>query len=227
MDNEKRILLLTEFIDKCGLSVSEIEKRIGAGEKYVMRLLAGKRQNITHKFAKRLYDEFGEIALPLLMSFNEGVEKDTSLVTLDDTGIPYYDVENFECGSPAGFGGALEVAKPDGYFQFPWLKPDGNTWCVRAHGNSMLNRADPSHSICHGAWVAMRRSNVRAIQWGEVYALATADGYIIKKLLPSDHDGMIRCVSFNEEDGYLPFDLSVSEIYDYAIIVGVATINLW
>ncbi|MBQ7689808.1 MAG: LexA family transcriptional regulator [Muribaculaceae bacterium] len=144
-----------------------------------------------------------------------------------DGGIPYFEQENFECGSPSGFGGMLEANNPDGYFAFPWIKPDGQTWCVRAHGNSMVNRSDPMHSICHGAWVAMRKANIRAIQWGEVYALATADGYIIKKIMPSDNEGMIRCVSFNEEDGYMPFELSVNEIYDYAMIVGVANINLW
>lgn len=143
-----------------------------------------------------------------------------------DEGIPFYEVENFECGTPAGFGGALESTNPDGYFNFPWVKPDGNTFCVKAHGNSMLNRDDPNHSICHGSYIALRRNEVSAIQWGEVYALATANGYIIKKLMPSEREGYVKCVSFNSEE-FPPYDLNVNEIYDYAIVVGVATINLW
>lgn len=35
-----------------------------------------------------------------------------------------------------------------------------------------------------------------------------------------------RCVSFNGEE-YPPFDLPVNDIYDYAKVLGVATINLW
>lgn len=147
-------------------------------------------------------------------------------IGISDMGIPYYDHEHFECGTPAGFGGALEVASPDGYFQFPWVKNDGNTFCVRAHGNSMLNHADPVHSIAHGAYIALRKSNVGAIQWGEVYALATADGYVIKKIMPSEKDGCVRCVSFNEQD-FPAYDLPTVEIYDYAIVVGVANICVW
>lgn len=64
------------------------------------------------------------------------------------------------------------------------------------------------------------------IQWGEVYAMATADGYVVKKIMPSDMEGCVKCVSFNGEE-FPPFDLNVNEIYDYAKVVGVATINLW
>lgn len=143
-----------------------------------------------------------------------------------DEGIPFYEVENFECGTPAGFGGALESTNPDGYFNFPWVKPDGNTFCVKAHGNSMLNTKDPIHSISHGSFVALKHNEVNTIQWGEVYALATANGYIIKKLMPSEREGYVKCVSFNSEE-FPPYDLDVNEIYDYAIVVGVASINIW
>lgn len=90
----------------------------------------------------------------------------------------------------------------------------------------MVNIADPVHSICHGSYIALRRSQMNTVQWGEVYALATADGYIVKKIMPSDMENCVRCVSFNADE-YPPFELSVNEIYDYAIVVGVATINLW
>lgn len=143
-----------------------------------------------------------------------------------DEGIPFYEVENFECGTPAGFGGALESTNPDGYFNFPWIKNDGNTFCVKAHGNSMLNIKDPIHSINHGSFVALKHNEVNTIQWGEVYALATANGYIIKKLMPSEREGYVKCVSFNSEE-FPPYDLDVNEIYDYAIVVGVASINIW
>ena len=162
----------------------------------------------------------------LLYGEGEMLKHEKTTLPIEVEGIPYYDVENFECGTPAGFGGALEKSNPDGYFQFPWVKNDGETFCVRAHGNSMVNVADPVHSICHGSYIALKRSQVRAVQWGEVYALATADGYIVKKIMPSEMDECVRCVSFNGEE-YPPFDLPVSDIYDYAKVVGVATINLW
>lgn len=163
----------------------------------------------------------------LLNGEGEMLKHDNSALPVDESqGIPYYDIEVFECGTPAGFGGALEASNPDGYFNFPWIKNDGSTFCVRAHGNSMLNTADPVHSICHGSYIALRKSQMGAIQWGEVYALATCDGCIIKKLMPSEKENCVKCVSFNAEE-YPAFDLQASDIYEYAKVVGVATINLW
>lgn len=216
---------LKEFIGNQRISVREFERRCGLGNSFVNNIGntigADKLENIIQQFPRlnRSWLMFGEGNMLI-------EENSTQVNTNSENGIPYYDVENFECGTPAGFGGALEKANPDGYFQFPWVKNDGNTFCVRAHGNSMLNYKDPFHSISHGSYVALRRNNINAIQWGEVYALATADGYIIKKLMPSDNDGYVRCVSFNSEENPA-FELPITDIYDYAIVVGVATINLW
>jgi phage repressor protein C with HTH and peptisase S24 domain len=191
------------------------------------KMLLGE-QKITDRTLNLISEKFG-INLVWLKT-GEGdmlIGNNSMLPNVDiQEGIPYYDVENFECGTPGGFGSALEKTNPDGYFQFPWIKNDGTTFCVKAHGNSMVNIQDPIHSICHGSYIALRRSQVGAIQWGEVYALATADGYIVKKLMPSDVEGCVKCVSFNDEE-YPAFELAADEVYDYAKVVGVATINLW
>lgn len=206
------------------MSVRRFERECGLSNGYVRSLV----DRPTTDKLNDIFNAFPEInKIWLLVGEGEmlGEEKDTLPVDIEQ-GIPYYDVENFECGTPGGFGSALAQANPDGYFQFPWVKNDGATFCVRAHGNSMVNIQDPVHSICHGSYIALRRSQVGAIQWGEVYALATADGYIVKKIMPSDIEGCVKCVSFNADE-FPPFDLSGNEIYDYAKVVGVATINLW
>jgi SOS-response transcriptional repressor LexA len=215
---------LKEFIGYQRISVREFERRCDLTNSFVNNIGntigADKLENIIHSFPtlsrKWLLTGEGEML----------VEENSTLPIEATEGIPYYDIENFECGTPAGFGGALEKANPDGYFQFPWVKNDGTTFCVRAHGNSMVNIQDPIHSICHGSYIALRRSQMSAVQWGEVYALATADGYVVKKIMPSDMENCVKCVSFNADE-YPPFELSVNEIYDYAKVVGVATINLW
>lgn len=197
--------------EKTDLSQKEIAEKMGVHPNILSDLANGRKsETYTAKFLEQLKNTFD---LP-------------EEITMVTDGIPFYEVENFECGTPAGFSGALETTNPDGYFNFPWIKNDGSTFCVKAHGNSMLNIKDPNHSINHGSYVALKRNNVNAIQWGEVYALATANGYIIKKLMPSEREGYVKCVSFNSEE-FPPYDLDVNEIYDYAIVVGVATINLW
>ena len=191
------------------------------------KMLLGE-QKITDRTLNLISEKFGINLVWLKTGEGDMLLDNNSMPTNADIqeGLPYYDVENFECGTPAGFGGALESTNPDGYFNFPWVKPDGKTFCVKAHGNSMLNFKDPIHSICHGSFVALKHNEVNTIQWGEVYAMATADGYVIKKLMPSEREGFVKCVSFNSEE-FPPYDLDVNEIYDYAIVVGVTTINLW
>lgn len=215
---------LLAFIEAKNLSVRQFERTCGFSNGYMRQLVDSPS---TDKL-NNIFEAYPEINRIWLLAGEGDMLKQKKSASVVDTeqGIPYYEVENFECGTPAGFGGALEATNPDGYFNFPWIKPDGTTFCVKAHGNSMVNIADPLHSINHGSYLALRRSQVSTIQWGEVYALATADGYIVKKLMPSDKEGCVRCVSYNADE-YPPFDLNVEEIYDYAIVVGVATINLW
>lgn len=224
---ENVISQLKKFFDEKHISQREVADSIGIRPQYINAIFSGRRA-IGHKIADKLSEQYNISKVWLLTGEGDMFSEENSTpIKLDaDAGLPYYDVENFECGTPGGFGKALEKANPDGYFQFPWIKNDGFTWCVKAHGNSMVNVADPMHSIFPGSYIALRRSQVSAIQWGEVYALATADGYIIKKIMPSEMEGCVKCVSFNSDE-FPAFDLPTSDIYDYALVVGVATINLW
>lgn len=209
--NKELKRILGEVRITTDLSQLQIAEELGMSPKVLSDMVNGRKsKDYTERTIKLIKEKY-----------NIGEEAD-----VQESGLPFYEVENFECGTPSGFNGALQSAEPNGYFEFPWIKPDGKTFCVKAHGNSMLNRDDPNHSISHGSYIALRRNEVSAIQWGEVYALATANGYIIKKLMPSEREGYVKCVSFNSDE-FPPYDLNVNEIYDYAIVVGVATINLW
>ena len=111
-----------------------------------------------------------------------------------------------------------------------YIIPDlaGCDFTMRTRGRSMINRKYPERSIPERSIVGCRiwksRSHVR---WGEVYALATPDGVVIKKVMPSEKEGYIKCVSFNEEEGFIPYDLPASEIQDWAIVVGVVNVMNW
>lgn len=92
----------------------------------------------------------------------------------------------------------------------------------------MLNHKDPALSIPDGAWVGIKASTLSTIRWGDVYAVMTTDGPIVKKIVPSDKENCIRCVSFNEEDGFMPFDLPYTDIIlPLYNILAVVNIKLW
>ena len=118
--------------------------------------------------------------------------------------IPHIDVVTASCGLPNGFNSAITKGDCERY-----IIPDmpGCDFTIRAGGRSMINRNVPERSINDrdivGCRIVTTRSHVR---WGEVYALATYDGIMIKKVEESEQEGYIRCVPFNKEEGFKPYD---------------------
>ena len=137
--------------------------------------------------------------------------------------IPHIDVVTASCGLPNGFNSAITKGDCERY-----IIPDmpGCDFTIRAGGRSMINRNVPERSINDwdivGCRIVTTRSHVR---WGEVYALATYDGIMIKKVEESEQEGYIRCVPFNKEEGFKPYDVPVNEIHDWALVVGVVSVK--
>jgi len=138
---------------------------------------------------------------------------------------PFIDIAYGSCGDQKGFG--LSVKKKD----CEGLSLPINTeydFSIKASGDSMINRMRPERSIRSGDIVACRSWKSRNhVRWGEVYALATEDGVIIKKVEQSAKEDSIRCVSFNIEENYLPYEIPTNEIHDWALVVGVVSVVAW
>lgn len=66
----------------------------------------------------------------------------------------------------------------------------------------------------NGSQVYVKRINEKAfIEWGRVYMLDTCNGVVIKKIIPSDRENCITCLSINTAPEYAPFDVSLSDVY--------------
>lgn len=66
----------------------------------------------------------------------------------------------------------------------------------------------------NGSQVHVKKINEKAfIEWGKVYVLDTCNGVVIKRIIPSDIEGCIRCVSINTSPIYAPFDVSLADVY--------------
>lgn len=138
---------------------------------------------------------------------------------------PFIDSVYAVCGTPSGFSMAIKEAECEG-LSLPFMKE--YDFSIRAKGDSMINRSNPARSICESDIVVCRLWKSRShVRWGEVYALATTEGVVIKKLQESEKVGHIKCVSFNIEDGFTPYDLPVEEIFDWAIVTGVVSARNW
>lgn len=138
---------------------------------------------------------------------------------------PFIDSVYAVCGTPSGFSIAIKETECEG-LSLPFMNE--YDFSIKAKGDSMVNRSNPARSIREGDIVACRLWKSRShVRWGEVYALATSEGVIIKKLQESEKEGQIKCVSFNIEDGFTPYDLPVEEIFDWAIVTGVVSARNW
>lgn len=138
---------------------------------------------------------------------------------------PFIDIAYGSCGDQKGFG--LSVKKKDCEGLSLPIKTEYD-FSIKASGDSMINRMRPERSIRSGDIVACRSWKSRNhVRWGEVYALATEDGVIIKKVEQSAKEDSIRCVSFNIEENYLPYEIPTNEIHDWALVVGVVSVVAW
>ena len=147
---------------------------------------------------------------------------------IHDSGLypakPFIDFAYATCGRPNGFSVAVKADECENV-SLPLMSD--YDFSIRAKGNSMINYKDPERSIKQGDFIACRLWKSRShIRWGEVYALATSEGIVVKKLMPSEKEGHVKCVSFNEDE-YPPYDLTFEEIYDWAIVVGAISVHKW
>lgn len=202
-------------------------KEIGfISQSYLSELETGKKE-ITEDLYNIIIERFGReyVAQFIELVGDKNSDYIPHLSIMNKNTIPHLEEETASCGMPSGFAVAIDVNKCERY-----IIPDlvGCDFTIRTSGRSMINRNFPERSIPEHSIVGCRIWKSRTyIRWGEVYALATPDGVVVKKIMPSEKENHIKCVSFNEEEGYLPYDLPVGEIQDWAIVVGVVNIVNW
>ncbi|MDH6311025.1 hypothetical protein M2451_003914 [Dysgonomonas sp. PFB1-18] len=137
---------------------------------------------------------------------------------------PFFDATNISLNEPDAFS----IAIKDNSCRKVTIPFMGDyDFSLRVHGDSMVNSANPRKSINDQDVVICKLWNGQShIRWGEVYAIVTSGGCIVKKVMPSKTEGNIECISLNE-DNYMPYDLPLTEIYDWAIVTGVISVSIW
>lgn len=159
----------------------------------------------------------------------ENLESNAEIIHLNNIPEPkpHIDASYADCGVPNGFSMAIKASDCE-LVSVPFISANYD-FSIRARGDSMINRSNPSRSIKDKDIILCKLWKSRSyLKWGEVYALATIDGVIIKKVLPVEGDiTKIVCESFNKEDNFPNFTLSVDDVLDWATVEGVFSINKW
>lgn len=230
---------LKQFIEYKRISVRSFERTCGLSYGYVSNMRVSiqpdKIANIAHCFPELntgwLLTGEGEMIrdsenpVSIVQEPEIGYKSKPHYLYDEPKTVPHIIDECADCGKPNGFGIAIMEDRCPRY-AIPGLS--GHDFTIIARGRSMINRSFPEKSIRPGDIVGCKKWNSRShLRWGEVYALSTPDGITIKQIQPSEKEGCIKCIPFNTEEQFQPFDLPLEEIYDWAIVVGVVSVMLW
>ncbi|WP_337659510.1 helix-turn-helix transcriptional regulator [Butyricimonas virosa] len=139
-------------------------------------------------------------------------------------GIPHIEFIEAYCGPGQGFDVAV-MRKECPMYNIPGM--EGADFTIKAKGRSMINREYPDRSVKEGDYIGCVKCRSGVIRFGEVYALATSEGIMVKIVQESDREGYVLLESFNKEEGFKPFHYPIVDIHDMALVVAVASINRW
>lgn len=221
MEIKERLDMITNYL---GINLKQLSEKCGYERpQAIYDLYNGKTKSISPVVCSKILSAFPTINKFWLLTGDGDM-----VISKMEKGIPYFtSSEFFECGIPKGINLSLNSNDVKGYASLPEIESSPDMFMVKAHGRSMLNHKLVDYSIPDGAWVVLKKVNSNTVQWGEVYGIATADGFIIKKVMPSEQEGFIKCVSFNVEEDYLPFELPVVDVYDMAKLIAVINMQRW
>jgi SOS-response transcriptional repressor LexA len=235
---EEKIMMLKDFFKQKSLTQKKVAEITGMTQPQVSQLLSGK-DPIGKKTAKLWSDCFG-ISYTWLLTGEGVMMKDQTVrpakpgegvpvydIGISDKGVPFIgDTEHVNAGPLAGFGEGIAASDITDYVLLPMLKHREGDFAVRTRGRSMIDTRHPDQNINDGAIICVRPWHERHIQWGEIYCIATTDGYAVKRLMPSQNDNVLRCVSSNEEEGYLPYDVPTADIKGIGKVTAIINLQL-
>lgn len=222
---------MKHFLSYIGISEGSFESMCGLGNGWVSNIGDSIRTSTQNKILN-IYPDLNIVWLLTgegSMLKSENLESNAEIVHLNNMPDPkpHIDVSYADCGVPNGFSVAIKASDCE-LVSVPFISSNYD-FSIRARGDSMINRSNPSRSIKDKDIILCKLWKSRSyLKWGEVYALATIDGVIIKKVLPVEGDiTKIVCESFNKEDNFPNFTLSVDDVLDWATVEGVFSINKW
>lgn len=184
-----------DFIKYMEISVKEFEIRCNLSNGYV----AAMRKGFGSDKLNNVLSEFPDLNRDWLL-YGEG----PMLKTEEEQGgamVPLLPVAA-AAGSLDGFAASVrlqdceKVASP--------IK--GVDFVMSVVGDSM----EPEYPS--GAMLFIKKVNEKLfLEWGKVYVLDTENGSVVKKLMPTEKEGVVECISLNPK--YPPFKVDLSCAY--------------
>lgn len=211
---------LKEFLAYKGIGQKRFSESCGLSAGFVNNIV----NSIQPKTLERISMQYPELNTTWILTGEGNMLKSDELQEQSTaTGVPHIEKIDAWCGKGQGF--EVSVMKKDcPLYNIPGVEEADFT--IRAKGRSMINRQHPTRSIREGDYVACKKPCTNVIRYGEIYALATSEGVMVKVVRPCNKEGFIILESFNTEEGYEPFEFPIVDIHDMALVVATVSINL-
>ena len=218
---------LQAYLKEKRINNSEFGRMIGVSNAYISSM----RKAPSPEVISQLSTKFPDLNIGWLITGEGSMIKPISNVyKVQETdssyqpsnGVPFYDEEAASCGKFAGFGAALEANNPSDIIIVPGMRAQEGDFFIRTRGRSMIDTLHPEHSIPEGALVLVRQWHADYIQWGEIYCVATPEGYAIKRLMPSPDPEKVTLQSADQML-YPPYEIEKTTILALGRVIAVLT----
>lgn len=196
------------YLDHIDMNISAFEKSINVSNGYVNSI----SKSIGIDKIENILENFPNLNIEWLLTGHGSMIKSNSSSPISSKikTVPLIPIE-----AMAGWGnGEMQVMDYEAeHYVVPEFNDLNVDFMVRIKGSSMY----PKYSS--GDLVACKKIPLKTFfQWNKTYVLDTIQGAIVKRIMPSEEEDCISCVSENEK--YPPFDLHKTDIYNLAIVVG-------
>ena len=209
----------------------DVANTMGSPSTNIISAFNGNMRYLTDNFLRRFNMAFDGIFNDswLIDGTGDMLKGDNNSINYDITkeqSIPFFgESEIVTAGILSGFGNALMAQDITNVITLPMLNKKEGDFALQVRGRSMIDTVHPDQNINDGAIVVLRPWRESFIEWGEIYCIATRNGFVVKRLMPSDSDEKIVCVSSNDAE-YKPFDVYKSDITDIAKVKAIINLQI-
>lgn len=214
MNEVLRFKSVIAYIVKCGIASNQKDLGLKMGysnESSFSQVVNGKVP-MPKDFIERLKSFVPDLNSDWLLTgegdmLKSGIERSVK----DGSGNEDIEIEHVRLLPLFAHGGSLSdftVSVKDSDCEKVVSPVKGADFAIQVTGDSMAPEY-PSGSV-----ILIKKINESAfIEWGKAYVLDTENGSVVKKVVPSDKEGCIRCVSINPDPSFAPFDVPLSSVF--------------
>nr|WP_288210465.1 XRE family transcriptional regulator [uncultured Dysgonomonas sp.] len=194
---------LKKFRTDFGLNQDDLTPILGVTQGFISRVERGK-ESFPHAYLEKLRDKYGDEVDKYTLIEDERYDKEIPSTQDSDK----YLVPLLPISAQGGrLNDFIKSVKQEDCEKIISPVKDA-TFAISISGDSMA----PEYPS--GSQVLIKKIDEKAfIEWGRVYVLDTCNGIVVKRVIPSEKEGYIKCVSDNNALIYAPFDVSMNDMF--------------